>query len=339
VGESFPHSELRVISANDTVMPGTLPAMGRFFFVGCGPRDSGLRKLRMGLYAWREALFHRPDELLCGHINFAPLAWALKCVAAPHVSLIAHGVEAWSPPSDLRWAARRSDQVLAVSRYTADRMADWGVSRERLRIIPDTVDGEVFRPIRRRGDGGGPVLLTVARLDAAERSKGLDQVIGQLPALRRRFPGIRYVVGGTGSDVPRLRQLAADLGVAEAVEFLGYVPDEMLPVHLSGADAFVMPSRKEGFGIVFIEAMACGVPVIACGLEGSRDALLDGRVGVLVDPERSGELETAIANTLMRREPSLVDGRRLRSEVLRAFGTERFRGLIKEGLLIGGAPR
>jgi asparagine synthase (glutamine-hydrolysing) len=333
VGEALPASEIRVVSANDTAMPPTAGAAGRLFFFGCGPRTSSWRKARLTARVWWEALLHRPDELVCGHINFAPLAWALRWLGI-RMSLVAHGIDVWAPPRRLRAAARGMDRVLAVSRYTAARMNMWGVERARLNVLPDTVDGEAFRPVADgHADGRAPVLLTVARLDAAERSKGVDQVIGVLPALRERFPGIRYAVAGTGNDIERLLQLATAGGVADAVQFLGAVTDEELPALLSRSDLFVMPSRKEGFGIVFIEALACGTPVIGCGLEGSSDALLDGRVGTLIDTDAPGQLQAAIVAALSKTcAAPLLDGRRLREETLAAFGSDRFRQLVRETL-------
>ena len=329
MGEAFPLAEIRVISANDVAMPPGAEAAGRVFFRGCGPRTSPLRRARMAAALWRAALVHRPDLLVCGHINFALLAWSLR-VFIPRATLLAYGIDAWAPSLRLRRAARRLDQVLAISRYTADRMAEWGVDRERLEIVPVTVDGETFRRVRVPDKPGHPVIFTVARLDNSERSKGVDLVISELPALRARFPGLRYVIGGTGDDLPRLAKLAEQLDVSDAVDFIGAVADEELPARFAGADVFVMPSRKEGFGIVFIESLACGTPVIACGLEGSREALLDGRLGILVNPEVAGQLQEAVATVLGRAcDPALLDGHHLRSATLGAFGPAQFRDAVR----------
>jgi len=127
--------------------------------------------------------------------------------------------------------------------------------------------------------------------------------------------------------------LAQRLGVAEAVDFIGAISEQELPERFSAADVFVMPSRKEGFGIVFIESLACGTPVIACGLEGSRDALLDGRLGLLIDPEQDGALRTAIKQVLSRTCPApLLDATRLRKEALAAFGIDAFRRSLLDAL-------
>jgi asparagine synthase (glutamine-hydrolysing) len=332
VGEAFPGAAMRVISANDSSLPADSREAGRIQFVGCGPHRAFLRKVRVAVAAAGAALAFRPDAIVCGHINYAPLVWALRLLGAPRFALIAHGIEVWSPPSLARWFARRAGSVYAVSRYTARRMHEWGVAPERIRVLPNNVDGEVFRRFA-RPKPPGHVLLTVARLSGSERSKGVDQVIAILPRLRSRFPSLSYRIGGTGDDVPRLKALTERLGLTDTVEFLGYVPDESLPEYMSRVDVLVMPSRKEGFGIVFIEALACGVPVIGCGLEGSRDALMDGRLGLLIDPTSERELEDAIAAVLAgTTAPDLRDGPRLRAAVLEEFGVDSYRELVRDAM-------
>ncbi|OLE45602.1 MAG: hypothetical protein AUI36_22535, partial [Cyanobacteria bacterium 13_1_40CM_2_61_4] len=224
VAEAFPRAEVRVVSANDVEMPAAAAAAGRAFFRGCGPRSAPLRRIRMTLTVAREVLRHRPDVLVCGHINFAPLASALRLLGAPRAALLAYGIEAWAPSAGLRWAARRLGRTLAISRYTAQRMIAWGMRPGSMSILPVTVDGEAFRRVGPGRTAEGPTILTVARLDARERSKGVDRVIAQIPALRRRFPGLAYVIGGSGDDVPRLSALAEQLGVSDAVHFVGEVP-------------------------------------------------------------------------------------------------------------------
>jgi len=258
----------------------------------------------------------------------------LSALTRANTALLAYGIDAWTPTPVLRWAARRINQVFPISRFTADRMKEWGIKRDRIQILPVPVDGEVFRPIRRKKSRKGKVLLTIARLDASESYKGVDVVIKVLREVRAFHPNIQYLVAGQGDDLPRLGALAKDVGVEEQVVFLGYVPDKNLPALLSDADLFVMPSWGEGFGIVFLEALACGVPVIAGNRGGSVDAVLDGRTGMLVDPQDSTQLLQAILSFLDGKQAeTLRDPTLLRHEVLANYGFDQFREKVSALLL------
>jgi len=142
------------------------------------------------------------------------------------------------------------------------------------------------------------VLMTVGRLATEERYKGFDEVLEALPALAEKNPHVVYVICGEGPDRARLEAKAATLGVRERVRFTGFIPEAEKADYYRLADAYVMPSRGEGFGIVFLEAMACGIPVMGSQLDGSREALLDGELGVLVNPDDASEVAEGIASTL-----------------------------------------
>jgi phosphatidylinositol alpha-1,6-mannosyltransferase len=160
--------------------------------------------------------------------------------------------------------------------------------------------------------------MTIARLAGLERYKGIDEVIRILPRVRERIPSIMYLVMGEGTDRARLERLVATVGVGDHVRFLGYVPEEDKAAHLRLSDGFVMPSRGEGFGIVYLEAMACGVPVLASKLDAGREALLEGRLGVLVDPRDADELLAGVLS-LLSRPKGVVPPE------LQLFSHERFR--------------
>jgi len=282
----------------------------------------------------RDALFHRPDLIVCGHINLAPLALTLSLLTGSRIALLAHGIEAWSPGPGRRWTARRAHRIFSISHYTADKMTAWGVDRDRIRILPVSVDGEVFRPTLRRKPVNGRPLLTVCRLDRSERYKGVEQVLRILKDVRNHHPDVCYVVAGTGDDLPRLKTLAQNAGVADCVEFRGYVPEEKLAALYGEADLFVMPSQKEGFGIVFLEALACGVPVIAGNRDGSVDAVLNGRIGLLVDPADNFQIEKSICRLLDREvDEPLKNPAYLRYEVLAHYGFEQFRLAVRDVFL------
>lgn len=113
-------------------------------------------------------------------------------------------------------------------------------------------------------------------LHLTERYKGHDRVLEVIPSLLERFPNLVYVIAGDGDDRLRLEKLAKDLGVHAAVRFTGRIDNNDLPDLYRMADVFVMPSTGEGFGIVFLEAMACGVPAVGSDSDGSIDALGEG---------------------------------------------------------------
>ena len=142
--------------------------------------------------------------------------------------------------------------------------------------------------------------MTVARLSASERYKGIDEVLELLPQLARDIPTLSYLLVGDGDDRVRLEAKAADLGVSERVVFAGYIPEAEKAAHYRIADAFVMAGRGEGFGIVYLEALACGVPVVASTADASREAVLNGTMGELADPDSPDELEAAILRALAR---------------------------------------
>ncbi len=190
-------------------------------------------------------------------------------------------------------------------------------------------------------DPGQPVIITVGRLDATERYKGHDRILrilsevrsqlseagGNKSEVRRQISEVsakkstsdlgsptsdfrspnsdlRYLIVGDGDDRPRLEKLAEELGVREMVIFAGKVPSEELCNHYNLCDVFCMPSTGEGFGIVFLEALACGKPVIAGKKDASRDAVLDGEIGVLVDPDDPQELTQSLVTVLKGVESS-----------------------------------
>jgi glycosyltransferase involved in cell wall biosynthesis len=155
----------------------------------------------------------------------------------------------------------------------------------------------------RYGLAGKTVLLTMGRQSVSDRYKGTDRVIEALPELLREQPDLVFLIAGDGSDRPRLERLAREHGVTEAVRFVGWVPDRELPDLYRLADVFVMPSTAEGFGIVYLEAAASGVPVVASAAGGAPDALRDGLLGVLVDPEKPENLVRGIHEALHRHPP------------------------------------
>jgi glycosyltransferase involved in cell wall biosynthesis len=141
--------------------------------------------------------------------------------------------------------------------------------------------------------------MTLGRL-LRDRPKGIDEVLELLPELAKEVPQIAYLIVGDGPDRSRLAAKAVQLGVGDRVAFAGRVAESEKAAHYRLADAFVMPGYGEGFGIVYLEALACGIPVLASTLDASREALLDGEMGLLVDPRNRAELRRGLLRVLQQ---------------------------------------
>jgi phosphatidylinositol alpha-1,6-mannosyltransferase len=291
--------------------------------------------------AFRE---NRIDLVVCGHLNLLPLAYIVSRLRGARLYLIIHGIEAWHPHGNplVNMLARKIDSFLAVSRYSAQRFAAWSrVPESRGLVLPNCVDLNRFRPepksaelARRYNLGSSKILMTLGRLVSKDRRKGFDEVIEALPTLIRQHDDIKYLIVGDGDDRGRLERKVRDLGVEDKVVFAGRVPEEEKVAHYNLADLYVMPSAGEGFGIVLIEAAACGVPIIGSSADGSREALLDGRLGTLIDPENGDELVRVIAEALAH-PPT-----RQRNPLIETFSMERFRARARECLAVEfAAPR
>ena len=266
-------------------------------------------RIPYALAATRLALSgQRCDVVFCGHLYHMPLAALVARLCRAPLWLQLHGVEAWACPSRaVRIAIRHAHLITSVSRYTRDRFLDWSrADPSRNKILPNTYNPR-FTPgpkprhlMQRHGLDGRKIILTVSRLSAEERYKGHDKIIAALPAVLRHHPTAAYLIVGDGDDRSRLEQLTHHSGVSEHVVFAGRVPDEALVAYYRLADMFAMPSTGEGFGIVFLEAAATGLPVIGGNRDGSVDALANGEIGLLVDPDDPGELADALIASLSR---------------------------------------
>lgn len=293
---------------------------------------------RYAIAAVRDAIRQRPDVVFCGHLYMAPLAALIARLCRVRLIVQTHGIEAWPRPSRwVRWATEAADLVLAVSRHTRAQVLTWAsVEPERVVVLPNTVS-ERFTPgdraaaRRRFGLRDERVLLTVGRIAGSERYKGHDRVIEALRALVAAGHDVLYLIVGDGDDRPRLEALARAHGVTDRVRFLGSVPDEALPDLYRAADAFVMPSTGEGFGIAYVEAMACGTPAVGFGSKGDADALAPMGVLACIDTRNdwattahqgAATLANAIAAWLLDRDS--VDADRLAASVRSRFARQSF---------------
>ncbi|WP_239121221.1 MULTISPECIES: glycosyltransferase family 4 protein [Spirulina sp. CCY15215] len=300
-----------------------------------------LGRIKLALALWTGLLFRRPQHVFCGHINLAPLIQVFcQCLGIPY-TVLTYGKEVWEslPPKQLQ-ALQQADSIWTIGRYSRDRVCQSNeIPAEKVRLLPCVVDGTIFDRDRKPPHllekydlENAKVLMTVARLWSGDIYKGVDVTIRALPEIARVFPDVKYLVIGRGDDLPRLQKLAADLGVGDRVIFAGFIATEDLPAHYRVADAYIMPSQ-EGFGIVYLEAMASGIPVLSGDADGSVDPLQDGKLGWRVphrDVEAVARACIEILNGLSDRTDPRCNGEWLRECTLAKFGKETLRQKLKQ---------
>ena len=306
-------------------------------FHACGKWPMPLRTSAFAAQIINGALRHQPDLIITTHLNFTPAAYWLKRARGIPFWTIAHGVEAWNVRRpNLQKALRQADQILSVSHYTRERLlAEQGIAPAKVGLLPNTFDAGRFRIgpkpahlLRRYGlTAEQPIILTVARLVASEQYKGYASILKAMPEITRHIPNAHYIIVGKGNDRPHIEQLIGDLDLAGRVTLTGYIPDEELCDHYNLCDVFAMPSKREGFGIVYLEALACGKPTLAGNKDGAADALRNGEMGILVDPDDVGAIASVLVDVLQGRyrHPLLYQPEALRQKVIAHFGFSSFK--------------
>ena len=255
--------------------PYSTPALAQP--VGCGRN-----KLACVWHTVR--LARRTQRIVCGHINLLCLAhFARRFSPGLEVWLVAHGIEVWRTFSTAeRRALSAAERILCVSDYTRRQLAANcpNISEARLLVLPNALDPQFSVPPARPDKTEAGLILSVTRLDATEAYKGVDHLILAMPAIRAAVPNARLRIVGTGADRARLEKIAGELE-GNAIEFTGRVSDEALRGHLAACHVFALPSRGEGFGLVYLEAMANGKPCLAANAGGAPE-VVDSTCGALV---------------------------------------------------------
>ena len=295
-------------------------------------RFGSVRPLRRWLKRRALAAYARPG--LAGVFADSWKSVAAIPAGVGPIAVLAHGNEIpqefdGARAGQVRAALGRARTVVASSQFTAEMVrrvlgtAPVAVVVVNPPLPPQQIAGSAaLTALDARIASRSPVVSTLSRL---EPRKGVDTMLALLPQLRERFPGIVYLVGGGGSDLARLRGLAATLGVEAQVEFLGRLPDEQAKAALyERSDVFAMPVRRvdasvEGFGIVYAEAAWRGVPSLAGAEGGAADAVLDGRTGFVRrgddQPAVLTALTTLLADDRLRAEMGEAARRRARQEL------------------------
>jgi glycosyltransferase involved in cell wall biosynthesis len=296
---------------------------GSFSVAGRDYRLRGFARNKARLLALTALRARQTRMVFVGHVNLAPVALGMKRLGGTRFLVAVHGMEVWEPLPRLRGTAlRRADGIVAVSRHTAEAASRvQRVEREKIAVLSPALDPLHAEPDARPDfwpvPPGSRVLLTVGRLLASEPGKGIDTVIRALAHLIASFPNLYFVVIGDGDGRPALESLAAEAGVAEHVIFLG-TRRGSLRGYYEAADVFVMPSRQEGFGIVFLEAMAAAKPVVGAACGGATEVISDGETGYLVNYGDVPALESRLAALLgddgLRRQMGEAGRRKVESQ-------------------------
>jgi phosphatidylinositol alpha-1,6-mannosyltransferase len=226
-----------------------------------------------------------------------------------------HGEEITVDSLCLRYGQRRleflqrADALVAVSKFTRNQLIDrFGIAPDKVQLITNGVDADFFHPgdkdprlLSRYGLNGKRVLLTVGRLVAR---KGFDMTVRSMPSILKQVPNAHYLIVGAGELEPQLRAMVSDLKLCDHVTFAGRVAADELVTHYQLCDLFIMPNREmddretEGFGLVFLEASACGKAVIGGRDGGAVEAIRDGVTGLTVDGRYPAAIAAAVIELL-----------------------------------------
>jgi len=285
----------------------------------------------------------KSDVVILSHINLLLVGYLIK-LFSPKTKLLlfAHGIEVWKKfPWWKKYMLQYVDRILPVSHYTKDKMiALNGFKPEKFMILNNCLDP--FLPVSHSSKKDETimnkyglkqddfVLMTLSRLSEIDRYKGYDKVIEVMQDLIKHYPHLKYLLVGKYDDAEkkRLDKFIAERGLTHAVITAGFIPDDELAAYYNLADIFIMPSKKEGFGIAFIEALYYGKPVIAGNKDGSVDALLNGKLGLLIDPDDNEQIRNAISMMINNRQQYLPDNELL----MKNFSYDVYKNKLKEAI-------
>jgi phosphatidyl-myo-inositol dimannoside synthase len=274
-------------------------------------RGFGVKKIKFITASVHEGA--KSNVIILSHINLLLVGWMIKKIS-PRVKLIllAHGIEVWKPMSSLKKRMLQScDKIISVSNFTRKKIHEiHQYPVEKCMVLNNCLDPFLPLPSPETRDDSlvkkygfnkkDKILFTLTRLSAKERYKGYDKVLEAMTKIKVNNPEIRYLLAGSydREEKAYIDALVKKMDLSKNISMPGYIPDEEVANHFAMADIYVMPSMKEGFGIVFIEAMYYGLPVIAGNLDGSVDALCNGELGLLVNPLDANDIQKAIEKIL-----------------------------------------
>ncbi|MFL5560586.1 MAG: glycosyltransferase family 4 protein [Gemmatimonadaceae bacterium] len=332
---------------------GLLLARALAEIAGAPPRVIGLEPRIAGRVSRREQLTFLarltlaqwtapPLPVVFNHMGIARAQLHVPAAMRRPYAVFLHGVEIWDPElaADRKDAIRRARVRMSNSFYTARRVArvhpDLGpISACPLALLPDGPApnaADVAEAMRLLGGGDRPRAIIVGRMSSTERYKGHDELIECWPRLRAAVPNAQLLVVGRGDDVPRLGAKAAAAGVAGDIVFTGFVANGVLRALLERCNVFAMPSRGEGFGLAYLEAMRRGLPCIGSDADAAPDVIADGTTGCIVKDGDREALAVAIGGLLANPQRATAMGEAGRRREREVFSFAAFRGHVAAAL-------
>lgn len=264
-------------------------------------------------------LFHavvsglKSKTIIISHINLIFIVLFIKVIRRKiQIIMLAHGIEVWRKmPLWKQRFIQKHVKIWAVSNYTAQILErKHQINPENIEVLKNVLDPFFVFPdqfekpkylLKRYGlQKQQPILLSITRLSKHEIEKGYDKVIKLVPQLINEFPSLHYLLCGKSDDdeKQRLELLIKKENLKQHISLIDFIPDGELVMHYLLADTFILPSKKEGFGLVFIEAAACGCKTISGNIDGSTDAMLNGELGRMINPDNPEEIKEAIIDSL-----------------------------------------
>ncbi|SDJ31003.1 Glycosyltransferase involved in cell wall bisynthesis [Pedobacter sp. ok626] len=284
------------------------------------------------------------DLVLLSHVNLSVIGHAIRLLnPGCKIWLVAHGIEVWQPLKG--WKKRiwdTADRFICVSQFTKSKVIDLHGAKPAQCVVlnnaldpfmklPEKFDKPEYLLRRYRLRPEDKVIFTLTRINSDEKFKGYDHVIAAIARIKQRVPSIKYILAGPcePAEKKRIEQLVSDHGLSHNFILTGYIEEEELADHYLLADLFVLPSKKEGFGIVFIEAMAYGLPVICGNIDGSIDAVRNAEMGLSIDPDDLDALEMAILQKLSS-SLTLDDRKNIQRQCLKHFNEPDYRDILEK---------
>jgi len=291
----------------------------------------------------------KADVIFLSHIHLINIVYFIKKIH-PHkkIYLLAHGIEIWKKLSDTKLKIlNQLDKIICVSQFTANKIMEMHhIPSSKLEILNNCLDPFYYLPgkfdkphillDRYHLDRENLILFSLSRLSSSEKYKGYDHTIELLPQLLEKYPNLVYLLAGKWDDVEkkRLDDLIAINNLHKHIRLVGFIDEAELTDHFLLSDIFILPSQKEGFGIVFIEALASGLRVIAGNKDGSVDALQNGALGLLVDPNDQQGIRDGIG-MLLNHQQTDMEKKKLQEKCVQTFGYNQYLKSMKNLLLKG----